>query len=205
MPNGPRKSPTARPRCAFCAPTKEYNIDLVQIGVLGQFGGRASRRAGRCERREIDVGEHLAQSSAVRCAVDMFGPDRKTLKKCRCAEDPNSPEARMWGKTLHRRRRTAREACPLTYLSKDSPPFLIFHGDATRSSPSAEPPFPRRPAKGRLDQRVHHAARRGHSHVAVGRKNANASTRFFDQYLKSEPPTNSKTDQSHRRPKTVIS
>lgn len=44
--------------------------------------------------------------------------------------DADSPEARLWGRPTRDALQLARAASPLAYLSKSTPPCLIFHGDA---------------------------------------------------------------------------
>ncbi len=41
---------------------------------------------------------------------------------------PNSTKSKLVGGAVQEMRRTAREASPITYVSRDDPPFLIFHG-----------------------------------------------------------------------------
>lgn len=112
------------------AHAKVYNIAPDRIAAWGSSaGGHLAALVGTSgTAKKLDVGEYLDQSSAVSCAVDMFGPI--DFEKMPQFTSPESPEARMWRKATSQALDLAREACPITYLSKDTPPILIFHGDA---------------------------------------------------------------------------
>jgi acetyl esterase/lipase len=112
------------------AHAQEYNLAPGHIGVWGSSaGGHLAALVGTSGgARKLDVGEYLDQSSAVSCAVDLFGPI--DFEKMPQFDSPTSPEARMWGRATAEALDLAREACPITYLSKDTPPILILHGDA---------------------------------------------------------------------------
>ena len=94
------------------AHAKEYNIDPVRIGVWGSSaGGHLAALVGVSGgEKKFDVGEHLAQSSAVRCAVDMFGPiDFEKMPLARRSELARSADVGP----LHRRRgRTSARSLP---------------------------------------------------------------------------------------------
>ena len=112
------------------AHAKDYNIAPGRIAVWGSSAGGhlAALVCTSGTAKKLDVGEYLDQSSGANCAVDMFGPI--DFEKMPQFKSPDSPEARMWGRATSDALDLAREACPVTYLSKDTPPILIFHGDA---------------------------------------------------------------------------
>ncbi len=112
------------------AHAKEYNIAPGRIAVWGSSAGGhlAALIAASGGATKLDVGEYLDQSSAVSCGIDMFGP--VDFEKMPQFSSPNSPEAKMWGRATSQALDMAREANPVTYLSKDSPPLLVFHGEA---------------------------------------------------------------------------
>jgi acetyl esterase/lipase len=114
----------------LCAHAKDYNIAPGRIAVWGSSaGGHLAALVGTSgSARKLDIGEHLDQSSAVSCAVDMFGPI--DFEKMPQFTSPTSPEAKMWGRATSEALDLAREACPITYLSKNTPPLLILHGDS---------------------------------------------------------------------------
>jgi dipeptidyl aminopeptidase/acylaminoacyl peptidase len=78
---------------------------------------------------EFDVGDNLAFPSRVEGVADFFGPvDLTRLQPTFMAA--NSAESRFLGCSIEEHLDKARLASPITYVSKDCPPFLIVHGDA---------------------------------------------------------------------------
>jgi acetyl esterase/lipase len=53
-------------------------------------------------------------------------------------DDPGSPESRLLGAAVQTVADRVRAASPLTYVSKDAPPFLIMHGLADSSVPHGQ-------------------------------------------------------------------
>ena len=79
------------------------------------------------EELEGDVGGNLDQSSRVHAVVDLFGPSALTLfaKKSDHFRPNKTPEL-------------LKSASPVTYLTKDDPPLLIFHGDKDQLVPLSQ-------------------------------------------------------------------
>ncbi len=94
------------------------------VAMLGTSGG--------VESLEGDLGEHTGQKSTVRCVVDHFGPSELlTMGQYPGRMDhdsPQSPESRLLGGPIQKRKEAARSGSPVTYVSADDPPFLIVHG-----------------------------------------------------------------------------
>jgi acetyl esterase/lipase len=96
------------------------------VAMLGTTGGV----------REFDVGENLGSSSRVQAVVDYFGPtdflqmDAHRLPNGQVHDAADSPESRLIGGAIQENRDRVAKANPITYVSKDAPPFLIVHGDA---------------------------------------------------------------------------
>lgn len=112
------------------ANAKRYNVNPDLIAAWGSSaGGHLAALVGATGDTPIfDTGENLEYSSAVSCVVDMFGPvDFEKMPK---RSDASSPDGQLWGRANSDALDVARSASPLTYLSKFTPPFLIFHGDA---------------------------------------------------------------------------
>lgn len=169
------------------AHAKDYNLAPGRIAVWGSSaGGHLAALVGTSgAATKLDVGEYLDQSSAVSCAVDMFGP--VDFEKMPQFTSPDSPEARMWGKATSEALDLAREACPITYLSKDTPPILIFHGDADGVVNISQSQL--------FDAAMKKAGARGefitlpgvgHSHVDVWMKQRERIMRFFKLHLVGE-------------------
>jgi len=172
------------------AHARDYNIAPGRFGIWGSSaGGHLAALVGTSGGVwKLDAGEYLDQSSAVSCAVDMFGPI--DFEKMPQFNNPDSPEARMWGRSTADALELAREACPITYLSKNTPPILIFHGDAdgvihisqsqlfaaALKTAGAPGEFVTLPGV-------------GHSHVAVWMKERARIMEFFKTHLSKDAST----------------
>ena len=94
------------------------------VALLGTSGGV----------KEFDKGENLKISSRVQAVCDYFGPTDflkigdfpSTIKHY----DANSPEAKLIGGAVLENKEASRRVNPITYVTKDDPPFLMVHGDA---------------------------------------------------------------------------
>jgi len=132
------------------AHAEQYRIDADRVGLWGESaGGYVVSMVGVTNGlAEFEVGAHLDQSSAVQAVVDKFGPS----DLARIGDDfdaaardfttqPDNAHARYagvaaGGSVLTDPAAVAR-ANPITYVSRDAPPFLILHGNAdTIISPS---------------------------------------------------------------------
>lgn len=100
----------------------KYGYDVTRIGAGGgSAGGHLVLLLGLStgvDELEGDVGGNLDQSSQVHAVVDLFGPSALELLA-------NRSKRFRSNKTLEQ----IQSASPVTYLSKDDPPVLIFHGD----------------------------------------------------------------------------
>ena len=112
-----------------------YNIDPKRFGVWGSSaGGHLVAMLGTAgDVKGFDVGENLGVSSRVQAVCDFFGPTDFTKMNDfpgRIDHDaPDSPESKLSGGPVQENKDKARRADPVTYVTKDDPPFLIVHGD----------------------------------------------------------------------------
>jgi acetyl esterase/lipase len=125
------------------ANAEKYNLDPNRFGAWGESaGGHLVALLGTTgETDEFDVGEYRRVSSRVQTVVDYFGPtDLLQMDEHRPADGQvhntaDSPESRLIGGSIQENKDKVAKANPITYVSKDDPPFLIVHGDADRLVP----------------------------------------------------------------------
>lgn len=120
-----------------------YGLDPDRIAAWGSSAGAyllsmLAVTNGRPD-FEGDVGGNLEHSSSVRCVIDHYGASDLAAM----AEDTNaipgvmesfgtatSPETKLLGFRPQDRPEEAARANPITFVSGDTVPFLIMHGDA---------------------------------------------------------------------------
>jgi acetyl esterase/lipase len=119
------------------ANAQKYNLDPNRFAVWGaSAGGHLAALLGTTgDVNEFDVGENLSVSSRVQAVVDYFGPtdflqmEEHRLPNGMIHNTPDSPESKLIGGLIQDNPEKAAKANPITYVTKDDPPFLIVHGD----------------------------------------------------------------------------
>ncbi len=129
------------------AHAKEYNFDETKIGVIGTSAGghlvSMLGTSGDVPSLEGELGKHLDKSSQVACVVNFFGPENFiTMEKQPSTIDRQGtkdyPEALLFGGTISERQDVAREASPVTHVSKGDAPFFTAHGTKDPLVPFAQ-------------------------------------------------------------------
>jgi len=69
--------------------------------------------------------------------VDWFGPTDFTSMGG-SHDDANAPEAKLIGGPVQENKEKAAKANPITYVTKDSAPFLIMHGEEDKVVPISQ-------------------------------------------------------------------
>jgi acetyl esterase/lipase len=118
------------------ANARKHGIDADRIGVIGpSAGGHLVAMlgvSGGVKGLEGTIGLHRDQHSNVTCVVDQFGPTELLIMDDYPGKlvhnNPNSPESRLIGGALQENKAAARNASPVTHVSRNDAPILIVHG-----------------------------------------------------------------------------
>ncbi|WP_395737803.1 prolyl oligopeptidase family serine peptidase [Prosthecobacter sp.] len=119
----------------------KYSLDPKRFGVWGaSAGGHLVALLGTSgDVKEFDVGTNLDQSSRVQAVCDYFGPTDFTVFVTTPGYESHatdaSPEAKLIGGAVMQNKDKAARVDPITYVTKDDPPFLIVHGDKDPTVP----------------------------------------------------------------------
>lgn len=119
------------------ARSAEFKLDPKRFAAWGpSAGGHLAAMLGTAGHvTELEVGAHLDVSSRVQYVVDYFGPtdflqmDTQRLPDGMIHDAADSPESELVGGPIQEYPEKVARANPVTYVTADSPPFLIVHGD----------------------------------------------------------------------------
>jgi acetyl esterase/lipase len=117
----------------------QYRLDPNHFVAWGaSAGGHLAAMLGTAGNiDDFDVGENLSFSSRVQAVADFFGPtDLTRLQPEHLKAD--SPESKFIGCSIKDHPDQAHRASPITYVTRDCPPFLIVHGDADPIIPCSQ-------------------------------------------------------------------
>ena len=124
------------------AHAEKYGLSPNQIAVGGaSAGGHLAALLGTSGgvMKLEGTGGWPDQSSRVQAVYDLFGPTDLTrfvtTPGYRKHALPDSPESRLIGGPVLENKAAATAANPIHYVSKDDPPFLIYHGSLDPTVP----------------------------------------------------------------------
>jgi len=127
----------------------QYNLDAGRIVVAGESAGGYQAvmlgTSGGVAALEGTPG-NSKESSRVQGVIDFFGPTdflamddgASSCKTPLVHRTPNSPESQLLGCNLDDCPDKAKASSPITYVSRDAPPFLILHGKADCQVPHSQ-------------------------------------------------------------------
>jgi acetyl esterase/lipase len=171
------------------ANARTYNLDKDHIGVWGASAGghlvALLGTTGGVNELEGPDGP-LDESSSVQAVVDWFGPTDFTAMGG-THDQPGSPEAQLLGGAVQSNKEKAARANPITYITKEDPPFLIFHGDKDSTVPFNQSELLAAALKkAGVDVTFQPVKGAGHGGPAFSsEENRKLIEAFFDKHLKS--------------------
>ncbi len=176
------------------AHAKEYNLDPKHFGVWGSSAGghlvALVGTSGDVKELEGDEG-NLDQSSRVQAVCDWFGPTdflqmaAHSLPDSKIEHDsPNSPESHLVGGAIQENKDKVAKASPITYVTKDDPPFLIMHGDKDNLVPHHQSELLAEALK-KAGVEVTFETIKGAGHGFGGPEVMKMVEEFFDKHLKA--------------------
>jgi acetyl esterase/lipase len=187
------------------ANAKTYNLNPQRIGVWGASAGghlvALLGTAGGVKELEGKLG-NAEQSSRVQAVVDFFGPtdflqmDAHALPGARLKHDaPSSPESRLIGGAIQKNVEKVKRANPITYVTKDAPPFLIAHGEKDPLVPCHQSELLYEALKkAKAEVTFHKIPGAGHGGKGFSTDKMHAAIQeFFDKHLKARPDGKART------------
>jgi acetyl esterase/lipase len=124
------------------ANAKQYRLDSNRFAAWGGSAGghlvALLGTTGGVKELEGDVNQ-LQTSSRVQAVIDWFGPtDFLQITNVSHNSEFNAvdaPVTELLGGTVAEKTQLAAQASPITFVTKDAPPFLIIHGDQDQTVP----------------------------------------------------------------------
>lgn len=108
----------------------KYNLDKNRIALMGfSAGGHLASLMGTSQNNKVNdlYFPTSYRAFSYKAVVDFYGPTDLVLLPGN--ENAKSPEGLLIGAAPLERPDLAKSASPITYIDKNDPPFLIFHGE----------------------------------------------------------------------------
>lgn len=114
-----------------------YHIDTERVGVMGESaGGHLTAMAALLNDPAYDVGDYLTYSSSVQAACPWYPPsDASAFPYESPMQAAAAPESLLLGKNVMLHKEEALKLSPVSYVTKEAPPFMIIHGTADTTVP----------------------------------------------------------------------
>ena len=118
----------------------QFHIDPHKVGVWGSSAGghlvALVGTSGGIAELEHPQSPKTEFTSTVQAVCDYYGPtdftkmnQQATIKGRIDHDSAKSPESKLIGGAIQQNIEKSKAASPITYVTKDDPPFLIVHGD----------------------------------------------------------------------------
>ncbi len=108
----------------------KYGLDKNRMALMGfSAGGHLASLMGTSQNNKVDnlYFPNSYRPFKYKAVVDFYGPTDLVLLPGN--EDEKSPEGILIGAKPLERPDLAKAASPITYIDKNDPPFIIFHGE----------------------------------------------------------------------------
>ncbi len=123
----------------LCKNADKYHLDETRIALMGfSAGGHLASLQGLANNNEIPdfYMKGTTQKFNIKAVLDYYGPSE--LASMPSSEDPLAPEAILLGATPISRPDLSKIASPISYVDKNDPAFLIFHGEKDDMVPNRQ-------------------------------------------------------------------
>jgi acetyl esterase/lipase len=179
------------------AHAREHNIDPDRFGAWGSSAGghlvALLGTSGDVPEMDGELGDDKSVSARVQAVVDWFGPtDLLQMGKGTPGvpnnmdhDSPNAPEAKLIGGPVQENKEKAAKANPITYVTKDDPPFLIMHGDRDNLVPINQSEL-LNDALTKVGVNVAYEVVKGAGHGFRNPEPRRRTTEFFEKHLKQK-------------------